>query len=200
VAVVADRSAGEYRRVLQSGLEEVERLIRLAEDLLLVSRISAGVDGGRKPVDLEPLVLEVLDVGTQLAHATGVTVRLTGSVPAVVGGDAGDLRRALLNLVENAVKYTPDGGGVEVSLATEDGWAAVTVQDTGPGIEPGDVERVFRPFVRLDAARARATGGAGLGLSIARSIVLAHGGSLGLESSPGAGSRFTIRLPLAPAR
>jgi heavy metal sensor kinase len=200
VALRADRSAGEYRRVLQSSLEEVERLIRHAEDLLLVSRISAGVDGGRKPVGLEPLVLEVLDVGTQLAHATGVTVRLTGSVPAVVGGDAGDLRRALLNLVENAVKYTPEGGRVEVSLATEDGWAAVTVQDTGPGIEPDDVERVFQPFVRLDAARARTTGGAGLGLSIARSIVLGHGGSLGLESSPGAGSRFTIRLPLAPAR
>lgn len=197
VALRAERPAEEYRRVLQSSLEEVERLIRLAEDLLLLSRTSAGVDGARKPVDLEPVVLDVLDVGTQLAHGTGVAVRLTASAPAIVRGDAGDLYRAILNLVENAVKYTGEGGHVDVSLASTEGWAVLAVQDTGPGIDPADAERVFQPFVRLDRARARATGGAGLGLSIARSIVLAHGGTLSLDSAPGAGSRFTVRLPLA---
>ncbi len=200
VALRAERPAAEYRRVLQSSLEEVERLIRLAEDLLLLSRASAGVEGARKPVDLEPLVLDVLDVGTQLAPGTGVAVRLTGSAPAAVRGDAGELRRAILNLVENAVKYTGEGGRVEVSLACSDGWAVIVVQDTGPGIDPADAERIFQPFVRLDVARARATGGAGLGLSIARSIVLDHGGTLTVESAPGAGSRFTIRLPLVPPR
>ena len=102
----------------------------------------------------------------------------------------------MLNLVENAVKYTPAGGKVELSLACADGKAAVAVVDTGPGIDPGDAERVFQPFVRLDAARGRETGGAGLGLAIARSIILAHGGTLSLESRSGAGCRFAMHLPL----
>ncbi len=197
VTLRADRPAEEYRGVLRSSLEEVERLIRLAEDLLLLSRVSAGVDARRDRVDLEPLLLEVFDVGAQLAGGTGVAIRLAESTAAVVVADATALRRAILNLVENAVKYTPPGGKVELSLTRTDGSAAVTVQDTGPGIDPADAERIFQPFVRLDAARARETGGSGLGLSIVRSIVVAHGGTLTLESAPGAGCRFTIDLPLA---
>jgi heavy metal sensor kinase len=197
VALLAPRSAEEYRQALQSSLEEVERLVRLAEDLLLLSRTSTGAGVPRKPVELEPIVLEALDVGAQFARKTALSVQLKESEPAVVIGDATDLGRALRNLVENAVKYTPAGGRVELALTRADGWASIVVQDTGPGIDPADVERVFQPFVRLDAARARSTGGTGLGLSIARSIVMAHGGTLALESTPGAGSRFTIRLPLA---
>ncbi len=196
VALRADRAAEEYRRVLRSSLEEVERLIRLAEDLLLLSRVSVGVTTPPAAVDLEAVVLDVLDVGRRLAQGRGVSVRLGPTGAAAVPGDAAGLRRALLNLVENAIKYTPAGGTVGLSLAATDGSAALVVEDTGPGIEPADAERVFQPFVRLDGARARETGGAGLGLSIARSIVLAHGGTLTLESRPGAGSRFTIRLPL----
>jgi heavy metal sensor kinase len=196
VALRAERSREEYRRVLQSSLEEVERLIRLADDLLVFSRVSSGVDVRRERVDLESLLLEVFDVGARLATATGVTVRLTESTQAVVLGDPAALRRAILNLVENAVKYTPAGGKVELSLACMNGSAAVGIADTGPGIDPADAERVFQPFVRLDTARARETGGTGLGLSIARSIVLAHGGALILESRPGGGCQFTIHLPL----
>src|SRR5262249_26381553 len=110
VALRAPRSADEYRRVLQSSLEEVERLIRLAEDLLLLSRLAAdpglGVRPALEPVDLEPIVLEVLDAGSQLAQITGVSLRLADCAPAVVSGEAADLRRALINLVENAVRYT----------------------------------------------------------------------------------------------
>ncbi len=201
VALRAPRPAEEYRRVLESSLEEVERLIRLAEDLLLLSRISAdigvGLPAARQRVELEPVVLDVLDAGTQLAHGTGVILRLGDCTPAVVVGDAADLRRAALNLVDNAVKYTPAGGRVELALAVADGWGSIVVRDTGPGIDPADAERIFQPFVRLDGARGGATGGSGLGLSIARSIVLAHGGRLTLESAPGAGSRFLIHLPLA---
>jgi heavy metal sensor kinase len=202
VALRAPRPAEEYRRVLGSSLEEVERLIRLAEDLLLLSRISADIGSGvpatHQRVELEPVVLDVLDAGIQLAHGTGVILRLGDCAPAVVVGDAADLRRALLNLVENAVKYTTPGGRVELAQAVADGWVSIGVQDTGPGIDPADADRIFQPFVRLDGARAGATGGSGLGLSIARSIVLAHGGRLTLESAPGTGSRFLIRLPLAP--
>jgi signal transduction histidine kinase len=201
VALRAPRSVEEHRRVLQSSLEDVERLIRLAEDLLLLSRtsadIGAGVGPARQRVELESIVLDVLDVGTQLAHGTGVSLRLEDCAPAVVVGDAADLRRAVLNLVDNAVKYTPAGGKVEVGLRLADGWASIVVRDTGPGIDPADAERIFQPFVRLEAARARASGGSGLGLSIARSIVLVHGGVVTLTSTPGVGSEFAIRLPVA---
>ncbi len=197
VALRTDRSPDEYRQVLTSSLEEVERLIRLAEDLLLLSRTSAGVEESRGPVELEAITLDVLDVGARLAATTGVAVRLAGATSAVVLGNGLDLRRALLNLVENAVKYTPPGGKVELSLARVDGHAELRVEDTGPGIDPAHAERIFQPFVRLDSARTREDGGAGLGLAIARSIVTSHGGTLSVQTAPGAGSRFTIRLPLA---
>jgi heavy metal sensor kinase len=199
VALRGDRSPGEYRTVLASSLEEVQRLIRLSEDLLLFSRVQAGPEPAAERVDLEPILLEGLDAGARLGQAAGVSVRIESAVPAVVRGDATALRRALVNLVENAVKYTPRGGKVELSLTSGDGAASLTVADTGIGIDATDGERIFEPFVRLDAARSRDTGGAGLGLAIARSIVAAHRGTLLLESRPGSGSRFTIRLPLAPA-
>jgi heavy metal sensor kinase len=196
VTLRAPRSAEEYRRVLASSLEEVEHLIRLAEDLLLLSRSTAGPETPRGPVDVEQLVLDVFEVGARLAQGGGVSVRIADVGPATVIGDQLALRRALLNLVENAIKYTPAGDKVELSLTTDDGHAVLAVQDTGIGITPADAERIFEPFVRLDAARTRETGGTGLGLAIARAIVLTHGGTLTLESQPGAGSRFTIRLPL----
>jgi signal transduction histidine kinase len=113
----------------------------------------------------------------------------------VVTGDALALGRALLNLVTNAVQYTPAGGKVEISAARPDDSVEISVQDSGPGVAPADAERVFQPFVRLDAARVVEPEGTGLGLAIARSVVLVHGGTLTLESTPGAGSRFTVRLP-----
>jgi heavy metal sensor kinase len=196
VALRAERTPEEYRRVLRSSLEDVERLIQLAEDLLLLSRVSGGA-ATRAPVELEPLLGEVLDVASRVAQERGVAVRLGESAPATVAGDASALRRAILRLVENAVKYTPRGGKVELALRRLDGWSSVAVSDTGVGMEPADLVRIFEPFVRLDAARARDTGGAGLGLAIARSIVAAHGGAISADSVPGSGSTFTIRLPLA---
>jgi len=197
VALRIERPVGEYRTVLASSLEEVERLIRLAEDLLLLSRVLAGPEVPRVPVELEPLLLEVFDVGVRLGSSTGVSVRVGDAGPATVHGDAMALRRAVLNMVENAVKYTPAGGKVELGLTSGDRAATITVADTGIGMEPAETKRIFEPFVRLDAARGRDTGGTGLGLAIARSIVIAHGGTLTVETGPGAGSRFTISLPLA---
>jgi len=195
VSLRANRPAEDYRKALAGGLEEVERLIRLAEDLLLLSRSTAGPETSRGPVELEPLLLDVFDVGVRLAQGTRVSVRVNDVTPVTVRGDVSALRRALLNLVENAIKYTPAGGKVELSLTSDDGFAVLTVQDTGIGIATTDQERIFERFVRLDAARARETGGTGLGLSIARAIVVAHGGTLEVKSEAGAGSRFTIRLP-----
>ena len=197
VALRASRTPEEYQQVLISSLEDVDRLIRVAEDLLLLSRAAVPPEMPRPRIELEPLVLEALELGTRLAQGTGVHVKLGPVAPAAVRGDSSALGRAMRNLVENAVKYTPAGGTVELTLRTADGQAVFAVQDTGIGIAPADAERIFEPFVRLDAARARETGGTGLGLAIARSIVLAHGGTLTLEREPGPGSCFVISLPLA---
>jgi signal transduction histidine kinase len=151
----------------------------------------------RAAVDLEAAVLEVFETAVRLADGRGVSVRLADTAALTVPGEAGTLRRALLNLAENAVKYTPAGGKVELALAAAGGWATATVSDTGVGMLAEDATRIFEPFVRLDAARARDTGGAGLGLAIARSIVVAHGGAIEVRTAPGAGSTFTVRLPLA---
>jgi len=198
VALRAARSPEEYRRVLASGLEEVDHLFRLVEDLLLFSRSAAALGPPRDRVELEPLVLEALEAGARRAQGTGVTVRADTFEPAAVLGDAGALRRALGNLVDNAVKYTPAGGKVELSLLAGEGQARIVVRDTGIGIDPADAARIFDPFVRLDAARSRDAGGAGLGLALVRTIVEAHGGDIAVESAPGAGSRFAVSLPLAP--
>jgi heavy metal sensor kinase len=197
VALRAERTGAEYRAALASALEEVDRLVRLAEDLLLLSRSSAGPESPRARVELEGLVLDAADVGARLAKERGVTVRVDSVAPLAVLGDAGALRRAVLNLVENGVKYTPAGGRVELSVTPAGGEVVVAVEDTGPGIDPRDSARIFEPFVRLDAARDRESGGSGLGLAIARSIVVAHRGSLAVERRDSGGSRFTIRLPQA---
>ena len=195
VALRAERTAAEYRQVLASSLEDVERLIRLAEDLLLLSSVAAGPDGSGVRVELEPLVLDVFEAAARLAKDAGVSVRLTATTPVVVRGDGLALRRALMNLADNAVKYTPAGGRVELALRRRDAWATFVVEDSGAGIAPEDAERIFEPFVRLPAARARDAGGAGLGLAIVRAVALAHGGAAAVEPAPGGGSRFVLRLP-----
>lgn len=196
VALRAPRSSETYREVLTSSLEEVDRVIRLAEGLLLLSRVRMGAPAPREPVDLEPLLLEVYEVGARLAEGRGVSMHLGRREALTVPGERSTLWRAVLNLVENAVRYTPAGGRVELALARDGDHAVVEVRDTGVGIAPADVDKIFEPFVRLDPAGAGRDGGAGLGLSIVRAIVLAHGGTLSVQSAPGAGSTFAIRLPL----
>ena len=197
VALRHPRSAEAYERTLRGSLDEVNWLIRLAEDLLLLSRATAGAGLARARVELEPLLLDGLDVGLRLADGTGVIVGAGAVEPAAVLGDATALRRLLLILVENAVKYTPEGGLVELSLTRAGDEVCLAVRDTGIGIDRADAARVFEPFVRLDDARSRETGGAGLGLAIARSIAVAHGGRVTLDSAPKEGSVFTVHLPAA---
>ena len=197
VALRADRSAPEYRDVLHSSLEEVEQLIALAENLLLLSRLRMENALPRGTVELEPLLIDVVDTGARLADGRGVIVRLGPVEPLVARGDQLTLRRAIVNLVENAIKFTGAGGTVELSLERDGQHAVVAVRDTGVGMNPEDAERIFEPFVRLDGARTTDNGGAGLGLSIVHSIVVAHDGRLSVQTAPGIGSTFTMRLPLA---
>ena len=149
-------------------------------------------------MDIEALCLEALELGVRLAKGKGVTVRLGAAAPAVAHGDAGALRRALLNLVDNAVKYTPAGGSIVISLDRTHGGSALVVEDTGIGIDPADTERIFEPFVRLDAGarprgrRQRARPGH---RPLDRRWPTAAPSRF--ESRAGGGSRFTIRLPAA---
>ena len=197
VALRADRSPPEYRDVLHSSLEEVEQLIALAENLLLLSRLRMENALPRGTVELEPLLIDVVDTGARLADGRGVIVRLGPVEPLVARGDQLTLRRAIVNLVENAIKFTGAGGTVELSLERDGRHAVVAVRDTGVGMNPEDAERIFEPFVRLDGAPTTDNGGAGLGLSIVHSIVVAHDGRLSVQTAPGIGSTFTMRLPLA---
>src|SRR5262249_43840498 len=137
-----------------------------------------------------------VETGMRLADGRGVVVRLAAVEPLVVRGDPSTLRRALVNLVENAIKYTKAGGTVELSLERDGRDAVMAVSDDGVGMDPVDADRIFEPFVRLDAARAGESSGAGLGLSIVHSIVAAHDGRVTVRTAPGVGSTFASRLPL----
>ncbi len=223
VALRSAREPAEYERVLSSALEEVERMARLVDDLLMLSRADAGALRWEKgPVELDRLVEEVAKQGAVLGRARAVQVSIQGLEPLIAHGDEPRLRQLLLNLVDNAVKYTPEGGRVTLSLRRVTGESAATapppaaafpdppiprpldgaaaeiaVQDTGVGIPAEARVRLFERFYRVDDARSRDAGGTGLGLCIAKTIAEAHGGRIEVESTPGAGSTFTVRLPLA---
>ena len=197
VALRAPRTPDDYRRVLTSALEESARIARLVDGLLLLSRADAGVlRMDRQPVDLAHLVTDVCEHLQVLAEARGVTLDLGPLTPITLQGDRQHLRRLLVNLVDNGVKYTPAGGRVTLGLHQDGAWAVLGVSDTGIGLAPEERERVFQRFYRAPAAVSRGEEGSGLGLCIARSIAEAHGGSIQVESAEGHGSTFTVFLPL----
>ena len=175
--------------------EEAARMGRLVANLLVLARSDEGQAIDRRPVELDALLLEV--VHQARGRARGVAVTLGHEDQARVLGQVDLLKQAVLNLVDNALTYTPPGGQVEVSLIVADGQVSVTVRDTGPGIAPDDLAHIFERFYRADRARSRHGGGAGLGLSIVRWIAEAHGGYVTVESAVGVGSVFTLALPLS---
>lgn len=196
VALRAPRTGEEYRETLHSGLEEVNRMIQLVNDLLLVARSEAGVLPREfHLVDLAELAAQCVSRLSVLAESHDVELSVGTPAPAVVLGDSEQLTRLLSNLVENGIKYGGAGGRVRVAVEREGGLAAVRVSDSGPGIPEALHETIFQPFFRIDDALFHP--GVGLGLSIVRAIALAHSGSLELQSAPGRGSTFTARLPLA---
>ncbi|OQA43584.1 MAG: putative sensor histidine kinase TcrY [Chloroflexi bacterium ADurb.Bin325] len=174
--------------------DQTARMRRLVADLLLLAQADTGLKLYRQPVELDTLLLDVYRQAQVMARNTGVAVRLGAEDQAIVEGDADRLRQLLLNLADNAIKYTPAGGEVTLTLHRDDGWVAVSVTDTGVGIGPEDLPHIFERFYRADRSRAR-PGGSGLGLSIAQWIAQAHGGELTVTSEPGRGSTFTLLLP-----
>jgi heavy metal sensor kinase len=195
---VLARGAARDPQLLNESLDdmrrEVARLIRMVNDLLLLARSDAGIQIRRDPVELDTLLLETHRELRPLAGQ--VQLRIGEEDQAVVIGDRDRIKQALLNLGINAIQHTPPGGVVTLSLTIRDGHAALSVADTGYGIAPQDLPHIFERFYRADQSRCHNGGGAGLGLSIVRSVVEAHGGKVLVSSEPGKGSVFTMLLPL----
>jgi two-component system phosphate regulon sensor histidine kinase PhoR len=184
---------------------QANRMARLIDDLLSLSRIELKAHlQPATPVDLVGIVRQVADSLQTLAHDRGVEIKIEKpDKPLVVKGDRDELIRVFENLVENALKYGAPGKRIDISLAREPGpraeeEAVVGVRDYGPGIAPEHIPRLTERFYRVDVAESRAQGGTGLGLALVKHIVARHRGRLGIESTPGRGATFTIRLPLAP--
>lgn len=224
VALRAARSPAEYQSALRSIEEETERMSRIIEQLLMLARADSGeLRLARQPVAFDDLVREVAHRAQVLAFARRIRLHTEILEPTLMEGDEDRLRQLVLNLIDNAIKYTPEGGEVRVRLSSvpggggrgtqgvsEDGQSApgephassdalLEVEDTGIGIDAEDLPYIFDRFYRVDKARSRAQGGSGLGLAICRWIVEAHGGRIDVRSRPGIGSTFAVRLPGAAA-
>jgi signal transduction histidine kinase len=175
--------------------EELERMTRLVGDLMLLARADTGaLPIQQQSVELDTLFLDVYRQVRSLDQTINVSLEEVDQV--MVLGDADRLKQLILNLVENAIKYTPPGGRVMMSLSKENGRSKLVVEDTGIGIPAEDLPHIYDRFYRVDKARTRSQGGSGLGLSIAKWIVEAHQGTIEVESEVGRGTTFTVHLPV----
>jgi heavy metal sensor kinase len=200
VSLSRDATREDYRDVIGSMLEEVNRLTVLVENLLEISRADAG------RVLFSPTLLSVGDLVREATGLLDVLVEekdqrlvVNDQSDTPVSGDRDFLRQALVNVVHNAVKYSPRSGLIEVDIHPHGSWTTVEVRDSGPGIPEEHLVRVFDRFYRVDGSRSREAGGVGLGLAIAKWAIEAHGGRIVVSSPPGGGATFRIELPVAPA-
>ncbi|SLM47529.1 Heavy metal sensor histidine kinase [Nitrospira japonica] len=198
LALRRPREAADYTVVLESTLEEIDRMTRIVDELLFLSRADMGeVKMEYLPVNLDVLLEDISRQASLLGQERDVQVILGPITPIVVRGDELRLRELFLNLVDNAVKYSRRGGAVEVTMTTVPGYAKIVVTDHGIGIGPDDLERIFGRFYRTDDARAHTKKGTGLGLSICAWIADSHHGRIEVKSDLGKGSTFTVLLPFA---
>ncbi len=190
------RTPAQYRDIIGSMLEEANRLTRLVDDLLALSRFDSGrVRLSPAPVDLTALASEVAGHLGVLAEEKGIDVRVHPDGSAVAMVDRQTLRQALINVLDNAIKYSPPGQPVDIYVRRQDTHCTLTVEDRGPGIPTEHHSRIFDRFYRVDKARTRDIEGTGLGLAIAQWAVAASDGDITVDSAEGRGSRFTIRVP-----
>jgi heavy metal sensor kinase len=198
VALGKTRTTEEYEQSLSLIQDEAERLSRIVEDLFILARqpVNTRTALNQERVSLNDAVRECARAAQVLAFRKGVRLKLENDSPSIaLNGDEDLIKRMILNLLDNAVKYTPAGGEISLALVRQNGNAEIVVRDTGIGIPADAQPRVFDRFYRVDKARARSMGGAGLGLSIAQWIVEVHGGAINVASEPGHGSTFTVMLP-----
>jgi signal transduction histidine kinase len=187
--------------VLASTQEEIERMSTMVNQLLTLARADAGEEQiNLEPVALDALTRTVVDGMDPLAQEGGLALTFRASAPVWVEGDPGRLRQLVINLLDNAMRHTPPGGRVDITVARRGNWAILRVADTGDGISSEDLPHIFQRFYRGDRARSRVMGNSGLGLAIVKWIVEAHGGHIHVSSSPGEGSAFTVTLPATLGR
>ena len=177
-------------------VEESDRLVGIINTMLEIAKVDSGiVELARDRLDIREIVSEAEDLFRPVAEDKGIGIRAeTPSEAVFVLGDVTRLQRVAANLLDNAIKYTPSGGSVTIEARIEAPRAIIEVADTGVGIEDKDVPRIFNRFYRGD--KSRSTAGSGLGLSLARALVQAHGGEITVASVPGRGSVFSASLPL----
>jgi two-component system sensor histidine kinase SenX3 len=184
------------RRFAKRMHKESGRLAALVQDIIELSRLQgASVSREGKAVDINTVITEAVDRSQLPAESKNIRIVVGDRVEATVFGDRDLLVTALRNLIDNAIRYSPENTRVGVGVRSKEGLIAVSVTDQGEGLTPEDQERVFERFYRVDAARSRHTGGTGLGLSIVKHVASNHGGEVTLWSRPGQGSTFTLRLP-----
>ena len=189
-------------RVQEIMARQLDHVVRLVDDLMEVSRIRNGKIALRmERVDLAAVIRQAVESGQQFLDENGVALSVTAPAsPLYVEGDAVRLAQVLSNLLNNAGKYTEPGGCVEITAGRSDGWAVVSVADTGVGIPKDMLPHVFALFAQVDRTLGRAQGGLGIGLALVRKLVGLHGGAVEAQSEgPGLGSRFVVRLPLSQA-
>jgi signal transduction histidine kinase len=191
------KTSEEYRAVLESALEEIMRMTAIIDNLLVLAKADQGrYHADFSEVDLGALVQELYEDSEVLAERKDIHVVLRETADIRIVGDRLRLRQLILNLIDNAIKYTPQGGTVTLALGQENGSARIEVSDTGIGIPADEQAKIFDRFYRVDKARSRELGGSGLGLSIAKWIAELHRGAITVQSSPHEGSTFTVQLPL----
>ena len=198
----------DNRPYLETIIRNTDRLVNLVQDLLVLSDLEErGAELQLEVVDLKETAAQMLKLFEARANSKGLRLVLSvpgpespppGAQPLAIRADRFKLEQVFINLLDNAVKYT-DKGEVELSLSRDDGKAAIKVRDTGPGIAPEHLPRLFERFYVVDKGRSRQLGGTGLGLSIVKHIVLLHGGDVTVRSTPGAGTTFTVTLPVRTA-
>jgi heavy metal sensor kinase len=193
VTLRKERKPEEYREVLKRVLDEVNRLSGIVDDLLFLSRVDAkNVERSLEKVALAQIVLEAFEETSRLAGDGGVTVRLSQVDEIEVGGDASLFKRMVANLLDNAIKFTPSGGNVSVTLTGQGKSAKLVIDDSGAGIDQKEIPKVFDRFYRADLSRSKQTGGVGLGLSIVREIADLYDLEIQLESKMQKGTRVTV--------
>jgi two-component system OmpR family sensor kinase len=201
LALMSRVPLAECRRVLESNLEEIDRLNRMIRNLLVLAQADAGeVQPRLEAMDLNELVRDLTEQMQVVAQARGVELRAVTSAPVPLKADSLRLRQMVLNLMDNALKYTPSGGRIEVRVERHGGQARVQVRDSGIGIAEEDLPRIFERFYRADKSRARGLAdGCGLGLPMVKWVAELHHGQVEVTSTLGAGSSFTVSLPMEAA-
>jgi len=197
MALASPADLDRYREALADCVEESDRVLVMLNTLMDISEAESGaMQLQRETVALADVVARAEDLYRDVADAKGVVLTVDAPADVTVAADRTRLEQVAANLIDNAVKYTPAGGRVDVEVRREHGAAILRVRDTGPGIPPDELPRIFDRLFRGD--RSRAERGLGLGLSLVRAIVQAHGGTVSVESEPGKGSVFTVSLPTQP--